>query len=195
MRYLLPALALASAVALFAAVPVAGAQYGGATMPPLGPQPSGPVGPEAQLTAAPPSGPSGGTTTYTCAYGQVLPFSIPRFGFDQLGRPFFFNVEGWYGPYDGFGYPVAISTIGFYGGQPFARVTHGYIPLPCPVAGWGAQAPAGTGAQAPGGVPFGPVPTAGMLPFADSTALAGALPSAGGYGGLYGPPCYGGYYC
>src|SRR5579875_788816 len=76
MRYLLPALVLASAVALFAAVPVAGAQYGGATMPPLGPQPSGPVGPEAQLTAAPPGGPSDGTTTYTCAYGQVLPFSI-----------------------------------------------------------------------------------------------------------------------
>jgi len=78
-----------------------------------------------------------GGQQYTCATGQVIPFSLPRSGVDQTGRNFFFNVDGWYGPYDGIGYPVVTNTIGFYGGQSIARSSRGYIPSPCPVAGGG----------------------------------------------------------
>jgi len=70
---------------------------------------------------------------FTCALGQVVPFSVPVQGFDQSGRPYFFQTNGWYGPYDGNGYPVVTTMIGQYGGAPMQRQSQGYIPSPCPV--------------------------------------------------------------
>jgi hypothetical protein len=70
---------------------------------------------------------------FTCALGQVVPFSVPVQGLDQSGRPYFFQTNGWYGPYDGNGYPVVTTMIGQYGGAPMQRQSQGYIPSPCPV--------------------------------------------------------------
>jgi hypothetical protein len=70
---------------------------------------------------------------FTCALGQVMPFSIPVQGIDQIGRPYFLQTDGAYGPYDGFGYPVQTTMIGQYGGVPVQQQLQGYIPSPCPV--------------------------------------------------------------
>jgi hypothetical protein len=77
---------------------------------------------------------------YTCAIGQTVPFFQPQQGIDQAGRPYFYQVQGLYGPYDGFGYPVQIMSQGLNGGVPFGRQTIGYLPSPCPVGAMGGQA-------------------------------------------------------
>jgi hypothetical protein len=162
MRHLLPAVVLASAVSLFAA-PLASAQYGGGSapmVPGMGPgagQSMGPgMGPSMGPGMSPSMGPGMAPSTagtmpvatvsstdstlalppaqqFTCALGQVVPFSIPVQGLDQSGRPYFFQTNGWYGPYDGYGYPVVTTMIGNYGGTPMQRQSQGYIPSPCPV--------------------------------------------------------------
>src|SRR3954447_23985389 len=68
-----------------------------------------------------------------CAIGQAPPFDMPQAGVDPLGRPFAIRVMGVYGPYDGFGYPLVVNTVGMYAGLPYARATRGYVPTPCPI--------------------------------------------------------------
>jgi len=144
MRHLLPAVVLATAVTLFAAVPTAGAQNGDMGMGGTGSDMSytGGMGMMPGMGMGMGMSSSNGDSTsqsYTCAYGQVMPFVVPQPGVDQLGRQFFYQAQGTYGPYDGFGFPVVIQTIGFQpGGQPFARFSRGYIPSPCP-AGMGGM--------------------------------------------------------
>jgi len=164
MRHLLPAVALASAVSLFAMVPLASAQNGGGSGPMapgmgpgmgpsmgpgMGPSMSPGMGPGMGPGMSPSMGPTmpsasagsadGSTLSlppvqqFTCALGQVVPFSVPVQGFDQSGRPYFFQTNGAYGPYDGYGYPVQTTMIGQYGGLPMQRQSQGYIPSPCPV--------------------------------------------------------------
>jgi hypothetical protein len=67
-----------------------------------------------------------------CAFGAIVPFSIPQMGVDPLGRPFAIQINGVYGPYDGFGYPLRFDSIGFVGGRPYARAVVSYVPAPCP---------------------------------------------------------------
>jgi hypothetical protein len=156
MRHVLPAVALASAVSLFAMVPLASAQNGGGSAPMapgMGPGMGSGMGPSMSPGMGPSMGPGmspmmpsasaastdGSTLSlppaqqFTCALGQVVPFSVPVQGFDQSGRPYFFQTNGWYGPYDGSGYPVQTTMIGQYGGVPMQRQSQGYIPSPCPV--------------------------------------------------------------
>ena len=164
MRHLLPAVALASAVSLFAIVPLAsdterrgsapmapgmGPGMGPSMGPGMGPSMSPGMGPGMGPGMSPSMGPtmpsaSAGSTDgstlslppaqqFTCALGQVVPFSGPVQGLDQSGRPYFFQTDGSYGPYDGFGYPVQTTMIGQYGGLPMQRQSQGYIPSPCPV--------------------------------------------------------------
>jgi hypothetical protein len=68
------------------------------------------------------------------AFGPTTPFYVPQAGVDPAGRPFALEVAGWYGPYDGFGYPVVVNTVGVYAGVPVARTRLGYVPAPFPVA-------------------------------------------------------------
>jgi hypothetical protein len=68
-----------------------------------------------------------------CAVGTAVPFSVPLVGVDPAGRAFSIKIAGWYGPYDGFGYPGAANTFGIYGGQPINRWDFGYFPNPCPI--------------------------------------------------------------
>jgi len=160
MRHVLPAVALASAVSLFAMVPLASAQNGGGsapvapgmgpgTGPGMGPSMSPGMGPSMGPGMSPSMGPMMPSTSavstdgstlslppvqqFTCALGQVVPFSIPVQGLDQSGRPYFFQTNGVYGPYDGLGYPLQTTMIGQYGGVPIQRQTQAYIPSPCPV--------------------------------------------------------------
>jgi len=235
MRHLFPALALASVVSLFAAVPMASAQYGGGStsdgstlgsgmgsgMPPgMGPGGMGmsPSGGGMGLGAAP-SLPSASSTSvgavgqpqqFTCALGQVVPFQVPVQGLDQNGRPYFFLTNGWYGPYDGFGYPIVTQMIGQYGGTPMQRQSQGYIPSPCPVApgvplsamSYGTMAGYGMGsmpmgsmgpgmAGAPGMSPMGPMAPGPMMPPAGQAvpmSMGPAMgPAAPALGGLVGP--------
>jgi len=193
MRNLLPALALAGAVSLFATAPMANAQSGGSSdsssgsdsgsnagmtmtmpgmgmpgmgmgmsgmgMPGMGMGMSGMGMPgmgmgmsgmgmsgmgmpgmgmgmsstsSTSSTSSSSSTSASGSSSYTCAYGQVTPFVVPQSGVDQNGRPFIYQAQGIYGPYDGFGYPVTINTIGVSNGSTFQRSSHGYIPSPCP---------------------------------------------------------------
>jgi len=184
MRNLLPALALASAVSLFATAPMANAQGGSSDsgsdtsssassgmtmgMPGMGMQGMGMPGMGMSGYGMSGMGMSGygmsgmgmsgygmsgmgmsgygmsgastlssgtsssGSSSTTCAIGQVVPFMVPQSGIDQNGRPFVYQAQGIYGPYDGFGYPVTINTIGISNGSQFQRSSHGYIPSPCP---------------------------------------------------------------
>jgi hypothetical protein len=68
-----------------------------------------------------------------CAVGTSVPFSVPLVGVDPAGRAFSIKIAGWYGPYDGFGYPAAANSFGVYGGQPVNRWDFGYFPNPCPI--------------------------------------------------------------
>ncbi len=68
-----------------------------------------------------------------CAIGQTAPFAIPQAGVDPFGRPFAIQMMGVYGPYDGFGYPLMVRSVGMYAGLPYARASVGYVPAPCPV--------------------------------------------------------------
>jgi hypothetical protein len=71
--------------------------------------------------------------TLPCAVGTSVPFSVPLVGVDPAGRAFSIKIAGWYGPYDGFGYPAAANTFGVYGGLPVNRWDFGYFPEPCPI--------------------------------------------------------------
>jgi hypothetical protein len=71
--------------------------------------------------------------TLPCAVGASVPFSIPLVGVDPAGRAFSIKIAGWYGPYDGFGYPAAANSFGIYGGLPVNRWDFGYFPSPCPI--------------------------------------------------------------
>jgi hypothetical protein len=171
MRHLLPAIALAAAVTLFAAVPTAGAQngdmgmggygsgmsYDGGMGMGLGGMGMGMMPGMGMGMGMSSSNGDSTSQSYTCAYGQVLPFVVPQQGIDQLGRPFFYQAQGTYGPYDGFGYPVVIQTIGSQpGGQPFARLSRGYIPSPCPVGMGGMSGLSSLGSMG--------MPGMGMMP-------------------------------
>ena len=68
-----------------------------------------------------------------CAIGQTAPFAMPQAGVDPFGRPFAIQVMGVYGPYDGFGYPMMVNSVGTYAGRPYARAYVSYAPAPCPV--------------------------------------------------------------
>ncbi len=68
-----------------------------------------------------------------CAIGASVPFEVPLAGVDPTGKVFTVKIAGWYGPYDGFGYPGAANTFGFYGGLPINRWDFGYFPAPCPI--------------------------------------------------------------
>jgi hypothetical protein len=223
MRHLLPALALASAVSLFAAVPMASAQNGG--MPPYGAgygmaSGMGPMmgsgmgsGMDAATMAALAAAMAGqsssstngsGQTQYTCAIGQVMPFNVPVNGIDSTGRPYFFQTNGWYGPYDGFGYPVVTQMIGQYGGVPMQRTSQGYIPSPCPVSSTAGGLGSGYGSMGYGsmgsmsmGYPsmssMGPMmapPANGMMSLPPGALGPMSAPMAPSLGGLVGPMGY-----
>jgi hypothetical protein len=68
-----------------------------------------------------------------CAIGQAAPFAMPQAGVDPFGRPFAIQVMAVYGPYDGFGYPLMVNSVGTYAGRPYARAYVSYVPMPCPV--------------------------------------------------------------
>jgi hypothetical protein len=68
-----------------------------------------------------------------CAIGAAAPFDVPLAGVDAVGRPFAVKIAGWYGPYDGFGYPAAANTVGVYAGLPINRWDLRYAPAPCPL--------------------------------------------------------------
>src|SRR5829696_4641697 len=97
MRHLLPAVVLATAVTLFAAVPTAGAQNGDMGMGGTGSDMSytGGMGMMPGMGMGMGMSSSNGDSTsqsYTCAYGQVMPFVVPQPGVDQLGRQFFYQA-------------------------------------------------------------------------------------------------------
>src|SRR5215208_5952872 len=73
------------------------------------------------------------SATLPCAVGTTVPFSVPLVGVDPAGRAFSIKIAGWYGPYDGFGYPATANSFGIYGGQPVNRWDFGYFPSPCPI--------------------------------------------------------------
>ena len=64
----------------------------------------------------------------------TAPFYVPQAGVDPVGRPYALQVSGAYLPYDGFGYPVVVNTVGTYNGVPVARTTFRYVPVPAPLA-------------------------------------------------------------
>ncbi len=67
-------------------------------------------------------------------YGPIAPFYVPQAGIDPFGRPFALAVAGWYGSYNGLGYPVVVNTVGVYAGVPIVRTWLGFVPVPAPVA-------------------------------------------------------------
>jgi len=158
LRHLFPTVALVSAVSLFVMVPLASAQNGSGSAPMapgMGPGMGPSMGPGMGSGMSPGMGPGMSSSPtmpsasagsfdssalslppaqqFTCALGQVVPFSVPVQGIDLSGRPYFIQTNGWYGPYDGFGYPVQTTMMGQYGGLPMQRQSLGYIPSPCPV--------------------------------------------------------------
>ncbi len=198
MRRLLPALALAAATTLYAALP-ANAQNGGTTygsstsgsemsgmgMSGMGMPGMGMPGMDMSGMGGMPMGMSGmsmmpgmggmgmmpgmsgmgmassswsGGQSYTCAIGQVVPFFVPQQGLDQAGRPYVYQVQGIYGPYDGFGYPVQIMSMGLNGGVPFSRQTIGYLPSPCPAGALGGLGGSSAGTWGGWWSPWGPSP-------------------------------------
>ncbi len=217
MRRLLPALALAGAVSLFAAVPLASAQYGGGSTsdgssmgssmgsgmgssmgsgmgmgPGMGTGMGGPgmgmssgMGMSGGMAPAMPSASAASgvaTTQFTCALGQVVPFQVPVQGLDQTGRPYFFMTTGWYGPYDGFGYPIVTQMVGQYGGVPMQRQSQGYIPSPCPVPPGGAPLSA-MGGSSVAGMSLGSMPMSSM-PMSMGAASMGSMPMGMGAAGM-----------
>src|SRR5262245_40879227 len=74
------------------------------------------------------------------AVAPPAPFCVPRAGLDAIGRPYALQGSGAYLPYDGFGYPVVVNTVGTYAGVPVARTAFRYVPVPPALA---PLAPAG----------------------------------------------------
>ena len=78
----------------------------------------------------------GANAQVTVPYGYypTAPFYMPQMGVDPFGRPYTLQIAGAYGPFDGFGYPVVVNTVGFYGGLPIARTSLRYVPAAVPFA-------------------------------------------------------------